>query len=912
MDQKLQEVLIANRAEGVFHSHVSMVQPRGRFQFNKQKLGEFWDTYMKILDSNPDMISGIAEKPQKYLPVLVDVDIKIECKSSTDKDRLYTKEDMIKIIGIYQSVLRNVISSCTDESLICLFLDKKPYWIDSNEKSFMKHGFHLHFPNCLLSRIDQEIHVIPRVKTMMNEMKLFSGIDYKDSGDVIDKACCSNAWLLYGSRKDENKEPYRFSSVWNSSLEEITLAEAFKSFTLHDYKDRVIPFKGKERYYLPRLLSIIPGYRDISEVRSDVSFPLSARKKVRDPELDYSYSQISMDENLRVAKRLLPMLASWRYEDHSEWMDVGWILYNVGRGCQEALEMWCDWSSQSEDKYDEAQCIYHWDKMVVKDKTMGTLRFYARMDSSSEYSKFKTEESDTHVQDSLNGSHYNIAKIMQTEYRDEFVCASISNKLWFQFRDHHWEQIEEGIFLRKKISTEVASKFAFQGCEMFNKLNTVQAGSADATSYNARLKQAHKMANNLNSHNYKNAVMKECCEVFYDRRFKEKLDTNPNLICFKNGVYDLNLCKFRAGRPEDFISKTLPINYTNFNEHDEKVKDIKLFLEQVFPDKSIREYFMKTSSEVFTGGNHRKIVVFWTGEGDNGKSVTQSFFEKMLGPLAIKFNTTVVTGKKVSNGAANAELARAGGGVRWAVLEEPDGDEMINVGIMKNMSGNDSIFARDLFEKGKDTREITPMFKLCFICNKLPKLKHADKATWNRIRVLPFESTFCRPDDPAPPTYEEQLRQKRFPMDPNFSRKIPGLLEAFAWVLLKYRTKNIPYKEPEKVLAATEMYKKQNDIYRQFIEECICKDPTKSLSIVELYSQFKDWFRDSLPHHSIPVKNDIAEYFSKIWGEPQKGKKWKGWKVRTLEDQIQDGTAIVMDDDDLVDYDDVKSYLPDM
>ena len=28
-------------------------------------------------------------------------------------------------------------------------------------------------------------------------------------------------------------------------------------------------------------------------------------------------------------------------------------------------------------------------------------------------------------------------------------------------------------------------------------------------------------------------------------------------------------------------------------------------------------------------------------------------------------------------------------------------------------------------------------------CNKLPRMKYADKATWNRARVLPYESTFC-------------------------------------------------------------------------------------------------------------------------------------------------------------------------
>jgi hypothetical protein len=197
-------------------------------------------------------------------------------------------------------------------------------------------------------------------------------------------------------------------------------------------------------------------------------------------------------------------------------------------------------------------------------------------------------------------------------------------------------------------------------------------------------------------------------------------------------------------------------------------------------------------------------------------------------------------------------------------------------------------------------------------CNKLPKLKYSDKAVWNRIRVIPFESTFCRPDDPAPDTYEEQLKQKRFPMDKDFGRKIPDMVQAFAWVLLQHRLTLKDRVEPEKVRMATAVYRKENDIYRQFIEECIAEDDEKVLSLTELYTQFKDWFRDSLPHHTVPIKNEVEEYFTKVWDEPEKGKKWQGYRIRTLQDDIDNGDAIVLGDDDLVNYDDDGKNLPPM
>ena len=397
--------------------------------------------------------------------------------------------------------------------------------------------------------------------------------------------------------------------------------------------------------------------------------------------------------------------------------------------------------------------------------------------------------------------------------------------------------------------------------------------------------------------------MKEAMEVFYDRRFKIKLDQNRYLICFQNGVYDLKLNEFRSGKPEDFISKTLPIEYKVYEKCDEDVQNVMNFLMKVFPDEEIRRYFLDTYSDVFVGGNNQKKVYMWTGDGDNGKSMTQMFFDMMLGELAIKFNTQYFTGKKVASGAANPELSRAAPPVRLVTMEEPDADETLNIGELKKLSGGDSFWARDLFERGKTSREVRPMFMLTFVCNKLPKMKHSDKAIWNRIRVIPFESVFVEPDEPCPDTFEEQLLEKRFPMDKEFKDKIPGMISAFAWYLLEWR-KNITFRfEPEKVREATSIYRRQNDIYRQFIEEAIIEDDV-TITLVDLYSHFKEWFREGRPNMTLPIKNDVKEYFEHLWGTPERGIKWDGYRLRTPQDDINDGTVIVMTEDDLVNYDD--------
>ena len=899
MIANIEQILRENYVDGVFHTHVSLLQPRGKFQFTRQKLENFWEIYCKKIIEN-DSIIGIAEKPQHYLPVLVDIDIKIKTEQEEKYgEHLYNNNHIEQIIGVYQSILRNIVEDCNDANLLCILLEKPIYYIKAGETLYAKNGFHLHFPNIFLNKVDQEVHLIPRVQEEVKNLEIFSDIGITDSSSVIDKSSCTVPWLLYGSRKSEDMESYKITSFFNSDCVKISMEEALGDYHIYDNHEVRIDIMNNIEYYLPRILSILPYGRTTNEVRSGLVSPL--KEQIQKKRKKKSELKISVKEALKISAKLLPLLADWRSEERNQWMTIGWILYNIGDGSPLALEQWLEFSSRCEEKYDEASCIYEWERMVKKDLTLGTLRHFANIDSPELYKQFKNEEAEYYVKESINGSHNDIAKVLKAEYGNEFVCASICNKIWYQFREHCWEEIEDGVFLREKISDTIVSKYVKMAKNIFMKLAEVQ-DKAEENMYNLRLKETQKLICKLKSSPFKSNIMKEAMEVFYDRRFKSKLDQDCYIIGFKNGVYDLKLNEFRDGRPEDFISKTLPINFTEFNEVDEEVQNVKEFLLKVFPDPSIRTYFLDTYSDIFVGGNNQKKVYMWTGEGDNAKSITQKFFELMLGELAIKFNTQYFTGKKVASGSANPELSRAAPPVRHATMEEPDADEQLNIGELKKLSGGDSYWARDLFQKGKSTREIFPMFMLTFICNKLPKLKYSDKATWNRIRVIPFESTFVEPGEPCPTTLEEQIEQKRFPMDKQFNKKIPGMVSAFAWYLLEWRKKITTYIEPLKVKEATAIYRKQNDIYRQFIEENIMEEENSTISLVEIYTQFKEWFKEGWPNMTLPIKNEVKEYFEQLWGTPFGGVKWNGFRICSLEEQMNMGEAIILEANDLVNY----------
>lgn len=266
MSETIKDILKNNYVDGVFHTHVSLIKPMGKFQFNRQVLEEFWSLYCDLINEEKKPNIGIAEKYQQYIPVLVDIDLKIKNDENFLEDSLYTYEDVKIIISIYQSILREIVLDCTDTELTCIFLEKNIYQQDKNDISYLKHGFHLHFPYIFLNKTDQEIQLIPRVKQLLEDSKVFSNLPLENS-KFFDDAYCNLPWLLYGSKKSETSEPYKVTKVYDSELNEISLEKALKYYEIFDNKEQLIPIKGNVKYFLPRILSVIPYGRKVKELK---------------------------------------------------------------------------------------------------------------------------------------------------------------------------------------------------------------------------------------------------------------------------------------------------------------------------------------------------------------------------------------------------------------------------------------------------------------------------------------------------------------------------------------------------------------------------------------------------------------------------------------------------------------------
>ena len=861
------------------YTHVSSYNPSGKFEINRCDTEEFWKLYCDYIFHNDEKDSikcGLMEISEEQLPVLIDFDIKQESSHGSKKEKLYTQRDIQEVIRAYHLALKELLPEISEEEYICIVLEKPPYEILNNHKKYIKNGFHLHFPKIYLSKHDHFSYLIPLIKEKISTISFSSPCINTECLDV--NYCKNQPWLLYGGYKNDSTGTYKISNIYTFDFNQISIKELIQRCPIYDIYHKQIMINNNEKWWLPRILSI-NNAQSVYEIRLQIQKFI----KIDNLCLERHKYIFNYDSNTNIdqLKCFVTMLSKSRAENYIEWMMVGWCLFNITTGSKDGLLLWIEFSKKCMDKFKESKCFYEWSKMHKENMSIATLKYWAKIDSPKEYAAFIQST----LRKSLSGTNYGVSKFIYEHYSDKFICASITKKIWYQFEGHKWIKKDGGnpVDLRMLMSTKIREKYQLLKIELEKQLEEMkeeQEEEEDNTisMIKNEIKYINDLCIKLETTPYKAILIKECSDLFYKSDFLELLDTNEYLIAFKNGVYDLKSHTFRKGKSEDYISMEMGVIYnTELSEDSEAIQNVILFFKKVFPNEDIRNYFLYSLADLFIGGNRDKLFHIWSGAGDNGKSVTQKMIELLFNKYSVKFPTSVVIGKRSQSGAATPELARNGNGVRVAFLQEPDHSDQLNMGMVKELTGNDSMYIRPLYEEG---REIRPMFKLILVCNEPPKINDMGRAAWNRPRIIPFESTFI--SNGYPETLEEQMKLKIFPKDTNFMEKIPDMLEGIAWYLLHILSTGIKPIIPKEITIATEQYKHKNDVFTQFVGDILIKEDDSKIMLDELYSEFKTWYKNCIHQHNIPNKMSFIENMThtSILGKLIDNRYWKGIKFK--------------------------------
>jgi phage/plasmid-associated DNA primase len=408
-----------------------------------------------------------------------------------------------------------------------------------------------------------------------------------------------------------------------------------------------------------------------------------------------------------------------------------------------------------------------------------------------------------------------------------------------------------------------------------------------------KIKQIGNLISKLKNESYRSTLIKNCKDFFHYEEFERKCDKNVYLTGLSNCVLEVvneNKVKPRPGKPEDFITKTSKISYPHdyFDEH-HNVKEVNHWFDQITcRNRELKHYFLKRLASFLRGQNNEKLFDVWTNEGNGGKSIVIKTLQYIFGSYAVNFPTSLLAaGGSKNAGAANPELAQAVN-ARAAIISEPDDRVELSAGVIKRISGGDSMFVRMLHDNGQ-TMELS--FKTIMVCNRIPDIANVDKALIRRFVIVPFLGTWTQD---APENEEDQFRLGKFKIDDNFDTKIPELAKGLLWLMVKYYPiyAHEKLKYPPIVEETIERHWQDNDPYLNFISEKIehsYKDIDKkeintdtNLSTTDLYPVFSQWFKQNYPNRNIPtlpqVKADLQ--MSGRLGPQAKRGSWCGVKVK--------------------------------
>jgi P4 family phage/plasmid primase-like protien len=836
-------------------THTSIVKPSGAFYIPTDEMDVFFTMYNRALLAGEDLY--MTEKHRDIAPFLIDLDFRFE--KTDNMQRRYTLEHVKQIIMIYISCIKEYIDIA---NTITIYLLEKPYL--TTDKGMIKDGIHIIIPELVTKPSVQYLvrkDVIPQLKPLFESLECINDVE-----DIVDEAVIErNNWQMYGSKKP-NCEPYDISKIYAYQANEDVLVE------------QNIDTENKGQYI--EILSIRNKFDAVDikigkqHMLLQLEQDLQAKKRKtmqNNPALQSSRNnKKNVIENIEHVEKMIDVLSAQRANSYHDWIRVGWCLRNID---YRLLPKWIEFSKKSS-KFVDGECERYWNHMRDDGLGIGTLYMWAKQDDPEAYKDIMENDISNLIYASRNETHYDIARVVHFMFKHEFVCASIKQNYWYQFRDNRWVPCDCGYTLHQKLSTDVFKQYNLASSKF-----SMKAAQTDDEGEQSRFAETSKKLSGitlkLKQVSFKENVMTECRRLFYTEKFDEKLDSRCNLIGFENGVYDLELKEFREGRPEDFISFTTGCNYVEYEPENPFARQIDTFLSQVLTKPHMKEYVLLLLASFLDGNIREERFHIWTGNGSNGKSRIIDLFEQSFGDYCCKFPVTMLTQKRVSTGSATSELARAKG-KRFAVLQEPSEDEKLNVGLMKELSGGDKIQARALF---KEPIEFKPQFKMVLTCNHLPNVPSDDGGTWRRIRLVEFTSKFTQNPNPE--------NENEFPVDLELSMKFIDWREHFMALLIEYYKKYCTQggiKEPEEVLACTREYQRNNDFYLEFVENELEKDEMAFLSVNDAYTVFKQWQKDNIPAFKIKKKEFLMGIdkncgkrisFNKVEG-------WKGYKIRSM------------------------------
>ena len=840
---------------------------------------EFYKKYYKHVFEDGKFEFLTEKQNQEVGPIMIDFDFRY---STEVEERVHTEEHINDMVDIYFQNIKELIKIPVNTTVPVYIFEKD----DVNMlDEVTKDGIHM----IIGIHMERPLQIMLRQRMLKQLPEIWGDLPLQNTWDeVLDEGITNGTtnWQLYGSRKPGNQSyllKHHYELEFDSDGE---LCLNINDVNTFDLKNKFCELSAQ--YMSHKQFELSDDVKEEFERFKENSKKKSKSKnklKIVDKknidimsvtckdELDACVEQFI--DNIEIAHYFIKethlytmCLSESFYTPYDKWIRVGWALKNS----HESLFItWIAFSAQSSKfDFDKIPDYYEmwesWDKANADSLTFRSIIYWAKNDNFAKYKEVREETIDYFVEKTIdNFTDFDVAIVLYHIYKDDFTCVSIKKDLWYIYQNHRWIENEGGTGLRMAISKELFNIYYNKQNKLVDYLGSgaIDMSSEKATVLQKRAKLIGEHCCNLKRRGIKDNIMREAKEIFYDKDFIEKIDANPRLLCFNNGVIDFNEQIFRKGKPDDYLSKSTNINYIKLDtvKHKKTIDELNYFMRQLFPKDDLRSYMWDHLASSLIGENNDQTFNIYNGSGSNGKSKLVDLMTKGLGDYLGQVPIQLVTAKRNTIGSTSSEIVQLKG-VRYAVMQEPTKGDKLNEGIMKEITGGDKLQGRALF---RDSITFTPQFKLVVCTNTLLDVGSNDEGTWRRICVCEFISKFCKKED-----FDDD-RDHQFEIDKQIGEKFATWAPIFISMLIEktYITKGL-VNICDAVKSSSLSYRNTQDFYSEFVSDKVKKSVGSKVKETSLYEVFKSWFQ---LHHgkNVPKGRELFEYMTKRFGKKVRG-----------------------------------------
>lgn len=284
-------------------------------------------------------------------------------------------------------------------------------------------------------------------------------------------------------------------------------------------------------------------------------------------------------------------------------------------------------------------------------------------------------------------------------------------------------------------------------------------------------------------------------------------------------------------------------------------------------------FLQRCAGYALTGDASEQCMFIAYGTGGNGKGVFLNTLKAILGTYAQGAQVATFMDRK-QGGIPNDLAALAG--ARFVLCSEPNEGAPLDEGLIKTVTGQDTVTARFL---NREFFDFIPQFKLWMMTNHKPIIKGTDNGIWRRLRLIPFTVTI--PDAEK----DDALHTKLVAEHPAILRWcIEGLK---VWKNGDPTTGQLRgLRPPKSVVDASEEYRREMDGLGDFlIDRCTMEKPINpglTASNSALYASYVEWAKDNgmQPYSHRRFSQQLKA--RKLVQDPDKskGRMWLGVELR--------------------------------